>query len=166
MNLRITTPDGNELKGTAHRIVKDAVERDGKIYFRMITTLRPDGMPSQSQEKLVRRDTKGFHSFNIGVPGAKEEVEVPLPLKVGMTWETQFPVLAKHTVLAKETVTVGGKEYADCFKVQTQSKDGQFSEVFWEAPNVGSIKSEFSQGPLKFKLTLRDWKHGKATEKK
>lgn len=165
MNLHITAPDGKELKGTAHRIVKGPVERDGKIYFRLFTTLRPDGLPPQSQEKLVRKDSKGFHTLNISIPGAKEEAEVPLPLKVGLTWETQFPVPAKHTVLAKETITLGDKEYADCFKVKTESKDGQFSEIFWEAPHVGSIKSEFNQGPLKFKLTLRDWKPGKAQEK-
>lgn len=161
LNLLIIAPDGSERRGTGHRIIHGLVERDRKIYHRSVTSIRPDGLPAQSFEKLVRRDAAGFHSICVFIPEAKEEVEIPLPLKIGLTWETKFPVPTKHTVLAKETLKIGDKEYTDCFKIRSESKDGQIAELFWEAPEVGAVKSEFTQGPLKFRLTLREYKPGK-----
>lgn len=99
------------------------------------------------------------------MPEAKEELEMPLPLKVGMTWQTQFPTPTKHTVVAKETVTLEGKTYKDCFKVHMEAKDGSSTEDYWEAPDIGTIKSEFTQNGIKFKLTLQEYTPGKPSQK-
>lgn len=165
MNAKIIAPTGQELRGTAHRIVSGKEERDGKTYLRMTTTMRPDGFPPNSRIKLVRKDTKGIHSIDLSSPNAKEEVEIPLPIKVGNTWQTQFPTQVKHTVLAKETITIDGKAYKDCFKIHSESLDGKYVEDFWEAPVMGSVKSEFKEGPLKIMLTIREFKAGKSASK-
>lgn len=165
MNLQMTAPDGNVLKGTARRVISKPIERDGKLYMHSTTSIHPDGFPSQSFTKLARKDAAGFHSICIFMPEAKEELEMPLPLKVGMTWQTQFPTPTKHTVVAKETVTLEGKTYKDCFKVHMEAKDGSSTEDYWEAPDIGTIKSEFTQNGIKFKLTLQEYTPGKPSQK-
>ncbi len=165
MDLHITTLDGREIRGTMQRVISVSVERNGKQYLHSTTTLRPSGFPPQSYAKLVRKDATGFHSIKLSVPDAKEQTEIPFPLKVGMTWEIQSSSPLKQTVVAKESVTIGDKTYADCFRIHAETKDGKFVEDFWEAPGIGLVKSEFTQNGAKFKMTLRDYTLGKTASK-
>lgn len=167
MNFEMTLDDGRRFNGTARRVVGAPEMRDGKTYFRVRTWVEVENMPRQERVKLSRKDATGFHTVDLTARDSREEPEVVLPLKVGAQWKTKFlgAMALTHEVKAVETIVVGGKTYADCYRIQSTAEDGSYVEFFWEAPGVGSVKSEMRFQGGKSVLTLREFKAGKSSTK-
>ncbi len=160
MDVRVITPDKKELTGKAVRAIGEARQRDGKTYFTSHSEFDVPGMPPMRYDKLVRKDSKAFYSMLLNDGIEREEAEVVVPLKIGSAWETQLPMVRNHSVIGIETVKIGDKAYNDCFKIRSEAKEGGV-ETFWEAPNVGCVKSEIKAGGATITLTLRSFKAGK-----
>ena len=158
MDVEAVDPDGKKFKGTAYRQIKESVKRGSKVYFKSRTWA--EGLPFRTDyTKLVRKDETGFYSINDSIPNAAEEREVVLPLKVGSAWEFRAPAgRMKCSIAAKESITVAGKQYENCFRFKQESEDGSYAEEWWEAPGVGSVRSitRISGGTIT--LTLREFK--------
>ncbi len=143
MELQVIGPNGKETNGVLHRKIGEAVQHDGKTYFRSHTWLE-DGRPfTMDYTKLVRRDDAGFYSIDERDPNRVEKQGGKLPLEVGMTWENKVEGRVLRTaVVSKEDVTMGTSVYKNCFRIRITSEDGEYAEEFLEAPGVGSLKSE------------------------
>src|SRR4051812_2968040 len=64
LDLQIISPNGNETNGVLHRKIGEAVQYNGKTYFRSHTWLE-DGHPfAMDYTKLARRDDAGFYSID------------------------------------------------------------------------------------------------------
>ena len=163
MDVVMTPEKGEAIQATGHRKVTGSVQRDGKQYFRSLTSMESPGRPAREASKLVRKDENGFYTIDEQEKDATEQLEIALPLAVGHSWEYVVQgVKRKATVIAREDVVIGEKTYKDCYHVRTEGADGKVTEDFWEAPNIGSVKSIVvyaNQG--KMVLTLRSFKAGK-----
>ena len=161
MDVVINSANGKVDKATLRRKVEESVEKDGKKYVRFRTSM--DGPSPMQYTKLVRKDELGLHTIMENVPNAKEQIEIPLPLKVGNTWKTELAGTSFTSVVAGfEKVTSGDKTYENCFRIVTQSDDGKYREDYWESPKVGNVKSEITPGDgSKMVVTLRTFKAGK-----
>lgn len=167
MDIEVTYPDGQRLRGVGRRVTGPAEVRDGKTYFRSRTWEEFEGQPRRERAKLMRKDANGLHSIDLSAETQKEEVEAALPLKVGSRWQTKHlhRMVLNHEVMAQDTVVIGGKTYANCFHIRTTSAAGDYIEDFWEAPDVGLVKSVVTMTGVKVVLTLREFKSGKTTPK-
>ena len=90
-------------------------------------------------------------------------MEVKFPLKVGTSWQRPFGgLMLKESIVGLETVTISDRKFEQCFRFRSESPDGSYAEEYWEAPNIGCIKSEitFSNG-VRIVWTLREFKPGK-----
>jgi hypothetical protein len=162
MKATLVSPTGELSEGTAHRKVEGTVEKDGKTYFRSRTSI--DAGPMKHEyTKLHRKDEKAFYFLDESKEGAAEQVEIVLPLKVGTTWQRTWGSMSlTETVVGIETVTISGKAYENCYHIRVTSPDGSYTEDYWEAPNVGSVKSKAVYGNGgKVTLTLKEFKSGK-----
>ena len=162
MTAFVTTPDGKLSEGIARRKIEGTVEKDGKTYFRTRTSM--DASPIKGESTmLVRKDEKAFYSIDESVPGSVEQVEIPLPLKVGATWtRKRGPLTITDTVMGLETVSISGRKFENCYHIRSIASDGSSSEDFWEAPNVGSIKSKIVyRNGMKITLAVKDFKIAK-----
>ncbi len=155
-------PSGNKTTGTGQRKIAEKVELDGKTYYRTRTKLE-GGASLVEYSKLIRKDAAGLYSLPDGVAGAKEQLEIPMPLTAGQTWQTVAgTVTITSTMVGVETVTVGKKIYKECLHIRVASADKSYQEDYWEAPVVGTVKSEIVSTTMgKITLTLRDYKVGK-----
>ena len=159
MDAELVSPEGGITKATAKRLVGDEVERNGKIYHRTHTWI--EGAPFKFEySKLTRKDATGFYSIDEREENGTEQMEVKLPLKVGEQWERQAGgILMKESIVGIETVTVGSKTYENCYHIRSAAADGSYVEDYWEAPNVGSVKSQSSyKVGSKNLLTIRKFK--------
>ena len=163
MNAIITSPNGTKSTAIARRKVEGKVERDGKNYIRARTWIETGQAPVE-YAKLTRKNETGFYSIDESAKNPKEQVEVILPFKIGQTWKKVFGQWnTTDTVVGLETVTVNGKTYENCYHLRSETADGAYKEDFWEAPGVGSVKSEIVYGDgSKIVLTLKEFKSGKA----
>ena len=162
MDAVIVSPQGAITNATIHRKRSGTEERNGKTYARTRTWL--EGGPFAFDEtKLTRKDATGFYSLDPKDPNAAEKVELLLPLKVGQTWPKRIGQLnATDTVIGRETVTLNGETYQNCFHIRTASPDGKYTEDYWEAPKVGGIKSVIDYGNgASITLAVREFKPGK-----
>lgn len=167
MDGEIVFPDGKKSEVTGRRKVEGPVEHNGKSYLRTRTWI--EGGPKLPPViMLSRKDATGYYSVKADVKDAREETQFLLPLKVGQTWrQISGEYTLTHTVVALESLTIGDKKYEDCFHIRSVSDNGDFTENYWEAPKLGSIKSEMTYGNgVKIILTLREFKPGKAAETK
>ena len=162
MDATITGPDGTLKTGIARRVVENEETRNGKAYFRTVTTVeRP--LPPLSEVKLSRKDQTGFYSLDPKSKDAKEQTELLFPYKVGLTWKKfSSGMTLTDTVIGFESVTINGKKYDNCVHLRSTTDDGSYTEDYWNAPGLGSIKSDmrYSNG-AKISLALREFKPGK-----
>ncbi len=164
MDMKLFGPDGNII-GTniAHRKIETPVERDGKQYFTEHTWTEKKPGPGELT-RFVRRDATGFYSINPQKNGdsAKEQRETVIPLKAGDSWERGEPgAVIKESVIGVEDVTVDAHVYKECFHLHSVKTDSGMVEDFWEAPQVGCVKSEIRfQNGAKLLLTLKEFKSG------
>ena len=167
MTVVMTTAKGQTEKMIAHRRIeaeaaKASVEKNGKSYVRLRTWM--DGGPlSLKHARLIRKDDHGVYSIAGERESAAEQLEVPLPLKVGNSWKYEDNgMIHTASVVAIETVTVGDRMFENCFHIRSETIGGTFREDFWEAPKVGTVKSEiaYSNG-VRITLTFREFKPGK-----
>ena len=167
MDIEVTYPADQRLRGVGRRVTGPAEVRDGKTYFRSRTWEEFEGQPRRERSKLMRKDASGLHSIDLSAETPKEEMEVALPLKVGSRWQTKqlHGMVLNHEVMAQETVVIGRKTYANCFHIRTTSAAGDYTEEFWEAPDVGLVKSLVTMTGAKVALTLREFKSGKTIAK-
>jgi hypothetical protein len=161
MDVTVTGPDGAVSKGAARRKIGSSEKRGGKEYLRITTIIEKPLKPSNTA-KLTRKDETGVYIIEASDPESKEQTEIVLPLKVGQTWKKSFEKkIFTDTVIGLESVKVQGKTYANCFHIRTTSSDGSFTEDYWEAPGIGSVKSEMVYGNGgRIVLTLREFKPG------
>jgi hypothetical protein len=162
MDAKVTTPDGQVIETTAHRVIGAKEERDGKTYYRMRTWM--DNVPELKPfAALERREANGLHSIDLRAVKPKEVISMDLPFAVGKKWirdDGESPVTLE--VLAFEDLTINGKTYKDCYKIKAATKDGNYTEVLWQAPGLGSIKSDVVLAVgAKISVTLREFKPGK-----
>jgi hypothetical protein len=158
MDATMTAPDGSVKKGTVRRKVGGPEKRHGRTYHRVTISIEKP-LPPSSSTKLTRKDENGVYAIEARDPNSREQTEILLPLKVGQTWTKSLEQKAfTDTVLGIESVTIGKKTYANCFHIQTTSPDGSFTEDYWEAPGIGSIKSEMIYGDgTRISLALREF---------
>lgn len=163
MDAQLTSAKGSTLPAIGRRVIEEGIEKNGKKYLRERTWLEMNGEKAGEYTKLLRKDDTGIYSIFEGQEEAVEKREIALPLKVGESWEfTVRDRVVKCTVIGLETVTIGSKTYENCFHLRSSGADGNYVEDFWEAPVVGSIKSEISYGDgTKVILTLKEFKAGK-----
>jgi hypothetical protein len=162
MDAKVTTPDGQVIETTAHRVIGAQEERDGKTYYRMRTWI--DNVPQLKPfASLERREVNGLYSIDLRDVKPKEVISMDLPFAVGKKWirdDGKSPVTME--VLALEDLTINGKTYKDCYKIKAATKDGNYTEVLWQAPGLGSIKSDVVLAVgAKISVTLREFKPGK-----
>jgi hypothetical protein len=163
MDAAMETSTGEVKKGTAHRVFEETVKQDGHTYIRSRTTIEFPPFPKQEYTKLVRKDEKGFHAINETNPGSREQVEIPLPLTVGHHWErTDGTRTLRDNVVGIETLEIGGVVFRDCFHIHSEAANEKMTQDYWEAPNVGNIKS-VSVLPTGARITvsLHEFKPGK-----
>ena len=154
--------DGTIVEGIFHRKVEDSIDRQGSRYFRLRSW--SEGMPKNwDYTKLMRKNEKAVYSIDERIPDAVEQVEFALPLKVGSSWQwSEGSKTMTDTVKGLEAVEISGRIYKDCFHIQRLSEDGSITEDYWQAPNVGDLRSinVFADGS-KITLTLKEFKSGK-----
>ncbi len=161
-NATFVSPKGDKTTGTGRRQITEKVEQDGKTYYRTRTKLDGGASPLE-YSKLIRKDAAGLYSLPDRVAGAKEQLEIPMPLTEGQTWQTVAgTVTITSSLVGLESVTVGKKTYKECFHIRVESADKSYREDYWEAPVVGNVKSEIVSTTMgKITLTLREFKAGK-----
>jgi hypothetical protein len=159
MDLVLTAPNGDTGHAILHRKIDAPVERDGKSYVTSRTWIE-NAPESLGYTKLVRKDATGLHSFWPNDQNPKEQLEVPFPLHPGATWRYQAQGKEMDgQIIAIETVKIGEKTYDSCIHIRQTCTDGSGVEDFWEAPNVGCVKSETSyNNGIKTTATLREFK--------
>ena len=150
---------GDATNGVLHRRIGEAVEHNGKTYFRSHTWLEGGRPFAMDYTKLVRRDDAGFYSIDERDPKRVEKQGGRLPLEVGKKWENKVEGgILQTTIMAKEDVTFGTNVYKNCYRIRIASPGGEYLEEFLEAPNVGSLQSEISRADGKWIMTLREFK--------
>lgn len=162
MNARIVSRNGEVKNATAHRKNEGRVERGGKNYFRERTWMDGGESPMEYVQ-LTRKDDTGVYTLAEGQGDAPEQKDIPLPLKIGASWQRRaYGVLHEARIIAIESVTIDGKVYENCYHFKTVATDGSVTEDYWEAPQVGSVKSEMVYGNgFKITLTLKEFKRPK-----
>ncbi len=159
MDLQVISPKGDTTNGVLHRKIGEAVQHDGKTYFRSHTWLEGGHPFPMDYTKLVRRDAAGFYSIDERDPKRVEKQGGKLPLEVGKTWTNTVDGGVMHTtVLGKEDVTLGTNVYKNCFRIRITAEGSDYVEEFLEAPGVGSLKSESKRPNGKWILSLREFK--------
>jgi len=162
MDAKVTTPDGEVINTTAHRTIGATEERDGKTYHRARTWM--DKVPQlRPYESLVRLEEGGFFGIDLRDQNPKEVLNIALPLAVGKKWiRDNGTVVVTFEVLALEDLTINGTVYKNCYRIKAAAKDSSYAEEFWQAPGLGSIKSEVTlSAGAKISLTLRSFNPGK-----
>jgi hypothetical protein len=162
MDAKAESGKGGTLTGTGHRWIEGEVEKDGVKYVRERTNLE-FGSIKNEYAQLIRKDASGFYGIPENGKDAVEQKQIAFPLKVGTSWEFTYNG-RKHavTVIALESIKIGDKRYEECFHLRSVTEGGGLTEDFWEAPNMGSIKSEmlYPDG-TKITLTLKKFKPGR-----
>jgi len=157
MDLEAVDPAGKTTRGKAYRQINQRVERDGKVYFKTRTWAEGGPFPVD-YTKLLRKDATGMYSVDERNSNGREQREIALPLKLGSKWEWTAPMgVLKCSVVAKEFISAGGKQYRDCFRIKQESADGKYTEEWWEAPGVGSVRSIMRVSGGTITLTLREF---------
>ena len=150
---------GDTTNGVLHRKIGEAVQHNGKTYFRSHTWLEGGRPFAMDYTKLVRRDDAGFYSIDERDPKRVEKQGGKLPLEVGKKWENKVEGgVLQTTVLAKEDLALGTNVYKNCFRLRISAEGSQYVEEFLEAPGVGSLKSESQRADGRWILTLREFK--------
>jgi len=159
MDVVLADPNGRVDKTLLHRKNEAVVEKYGKTYVPVRSWVEEGPVPDPVA-KLYRKDAEGLHSI---VEGESEQIEIPLPMKLGNTWKWQAAgIMVTETIIGLETMTVEDRTYTHCFHIRTQSSNGRYRKDFWEAPNAGRVKSEtVFNNHVKRTVTLREFKPGK-----
>jgi len=162
MDARLVSPNGDVTPTTAHLLIEGPVEKDGRKYHRLRTWM-DFGASKNTFTKLIRADETGVYAIEEGEKDAPEQKEAAFPLKIGLSWQrTSHGGTLKDSVIGIERVTIGDTAYDNCLHLRTTTPDRKFTEDYWKAPDVGSVKSvmAFANG-AKIILTLREFKPGK-----
>ncbi|PAW80194.1 MAG: hypothetical protein B9S33_18895 [Pedosphaera sp. Tous-C6FEB] len=160
MDIEVTYAAGQRIQGIGRRVTGPSEVRDGKTYFRSRTWEEFEGQPRQERTKLMRKDAVGLHSIDLSRKVPREEIEIVLPLKVGARWQTRhlYGKELNHEVVSQESVVIGEKTYPNCFHIRTTSAAGDYTEEFWEAPDIGLVKAEVTMPGVQVTLKLRKFK--------
>jgi hypothetical protein len=157
---QVVSTNGQESNGVLHRKIGEAVQHNGKTYFRSHTWLEGERPFHMDYTKLVRRDEAGFYSIDERDPKRVEKQGGRLPLEVGKKWENRVEGgVLQTTVLAKEDVNFGGKVYKNCYRIRIASPGGEYLEEFVEAPGVGSLTSKAKRLDGTWIMTLQEFKN-------
>ncbi len=150
---------GDTTNGILHRKIGEALQHNGKTYFRSHTWLEGGRPFAMDYTKLVRRDDTGFYSIDERDPKRIEKQGGRLPLEVGKKWENKVEGgILQTTILGKEDATFGTNVYKNCYRIRIASPGGEYLEEFLEAPNVGSLESEIHRADGKWIMSLREFK--------
>jgi len=161
MTATIFSPQGSKRIGTGHQRVEAAALRNGKSYFRCHTWT--EGWPQNLDiNEMLRKEDKAIYHLD-DQPNAVEAIALVLPLKVGSTWSSKTSNGTMNgTVVEMQDLTVNGKTYPKCFHIRTVAADGAFTEDFWDAPGIGTVKSDtIFKGGARVLLELNSFTPGK-----
>lgn len=134
----------------------------GMTYLRL--HIWTEGLPNNwNFTELTRKDAKAVYSIDERDPDAIERIEYVLPLKIGTSWNWKDGSRTMNdTVLGLENVDISGKVYRNCFHIRRISLDSSITEDYWQAPDVGDLKSINVLGDgRKVTVTLNEFKPGK-----
>jgi hypothetical protein len=157
VDVELTTPGGKIVQGSAVREITGTEQVNGLTYFVVTTTFKD--LPQMKDFTMYRRKTtRGVFAINSMDKEKREVMEAALPLTVGQTWKTTiYTQVIVSTVEAKESVTAGGKTYADCMKVTYKADGNGASGTYYQAPDVGNVLETTSIGGSTFKFTLKSF---------
>lgn len=166
MEVKFVFPNGAVETTTGHRRLVQKESWGGKEYYIEQSWTDRHGGSDQAQ-RYVRKDESGVFTFNPYFTDEGQQRVVALPLVVGNSWShLDIPIHVKSTVLADESLTIAGVTYEHCFHIHAVWEDGSRTKDYWEAPTVGTVKSELvyqkgNQNGHKEIWTLREFKAGK-----
>lgn len=130
-NLGTVEVDGETITidGVTYQVVKESVvscdeEDSGELHI------------AHSEESLL------MHCNDCGIIGDLF-VLLPKEMKVGDSWVTSLDSGGKvtHTFEGLYDITVPAGTFSDCLKIKVDV-DGDYTEIFWYAKNVGWVKVE------------------------
>lgn len=133
---------------------------NGKKYYKIVSVF---DFTAEPQINYIRKTQDGIYRISEGYKNKPEFLSVPLPLKLGNTWEVNAPEeKGEYSVMARETVYLFDKQYAHCFKIIFKGTfrgfDTERTQYF--APNVGLVKQVISGKKFKLKAHLVKYKAG------
>jgi hypothetical protein len=121
--------------------VEEKVLQDGKTYFRIRFT--SEGfLKVADYVALFRRADQGLYSRKEADSDGPEQSVVVFPLKIGNSWLRNATAASETTrIIGIENVSIQDHIYQECYHFRVETKEGKTVEEFWEAPNMGTIKS-------------------------
>lgn len=128
-------------KATGVREILGTKTINGKDYFeeRIVITGGPNW---PANINLQRKDEKGVYSLVKSETQYKEVLEIPLPLKVGNTWQVdKGPDLgvSHYKVLSQLNVKIEDQEYKNCFQIELTNPTKKQTSTFYLAKGIGTI---------------------------
>ena len=131
---------------------------DGKEYFRVLLVVK--GMPGWEPEVTYQRiGDGGLHEVRYLGGRPVESLVLPVPLKLGQTWQTEMPkVDVSCRVDAREPAILPEKTYEDAYKVSCSGNRGPLyfkSHTYW-VEGVGWVKMVQEAGALRMEMRLRE----------
>lgn len=134
---------------------------NGKDYFRSFTNQYTEGKAEPARSEFYKRIAKdGIYVRKTEL--AKDELKIPFPIKMGMTWTTKNEVsVSSFKVDRLETVKLNGREYVDCLKIlriiQHANPNQSTRASSYYAKGVGLVLevSEYSNMNVVMRLELR-----------
>jgi hypothetical protein len=151
-DLELKSPKMN-VRGTMTDALEGTRVFNGKTY--QIMTSKTTGIPGMADQiTLIRKDTDGIHAIDDEDPNQTEYLMLPTPLPVGTTWTAQWPEPNTQTAAAIETITVNGKTYKDCMRIDFDG--GKVQGTMHAAKGIGMVKIITRIGPVTVTGTLRE----------
>ena len=130
----------------------------GKDYFRVLLVVK--GMPGWEPEVTYQRMAEdGLHEIRYVEGKPVEHVELPVPLKVGQTWQIDMAQIdVSCRVDAREPAILPEKTYEDAYKVSCSGNRGPlyFKKYTYWVEGVGWVKLMQEAGALRMEMRLRD----------
>jgi len=162
MEVKFISPNGNVETTTGHRRLVQKESWGGKDYF-IEQSWTDRGGGGDGVQRYIRKDESGVFTYNPNFTDEGQQKIVVLPLVVGSSWtHLDVPIHVKSTVVGTESLAIAGTTYENCFHIHVTWKNGSRTEDYWEAPTVGTVKSEIAyQSGRKEIWTLREFKAGK-----
>lgn len=141
--------------------VEEKVLQDGKTYFRV--RFSSEGfLKVADYVALYRRDDQGLYSRKEADNDGPERLVIVFPLKIGNSWAQTSTAAPKTTrIIGIEDVSIRDHVYQECYHFRVETREGKIVEEFWEAPNMGTIKSiDTLPGGDVITMTLREFHPG------
>jgi hypothetical protein len=157
-DLDYVTGLGNVQHAEAIQRVDGKKNIGGKDYFRVLMVIK--GMPGWEPEVIYQRMADdGLHEVRYVDGKPVEYLQLPVPLKVGRTWQTDMAKInVSCRVDAHEPAILPEKTYEDAYKVSCAGSRGPlyFKNYTYWVEGVGTVKLVQEAGAVKIEMRLRE----------